>query len=261
MQARTNGIDTHYTVAGSGPWLVLGHSLACDHTMWAPQIAALSPQYRVLAYDTRGHGRSDAPAGPYTLDMLADDLKALLDGLGIAQCHYAGLSMGGMIGQTFALKYPDVLRTLTLADTTSAYPPEGAAMWADRIKTAREKGMAALVEGTLGRWFTAAFRQSHPGEIDRVSKLILGTPVEGYAGCGAAISRIDVTARLREIAAPVLVICGDQDGGTPPAMSHQIQQARSGTELFIIRDASHISNLEKPEAFTHVLADFLARHR
>lgn len=261
MHARTNGIDTFYTTQGNGPWLVLGHSLACDHTMWAPQIEAFAGRYNVLAYDTRGHGRSGAPEGAYTLDLLADDLKGLLDALGIRDCHFAGLSMGGMIGQAFALKYPGVLKSLTLADTTSRYPAEGAQMWADRIKTAREKGMAALVEGTMARWFTEGFRGSHAGVVERVANIMRETPVAGYAGCGQAISRIDYTDRLNEIAAPTLVIVGDEDTGTPPAMAHAIQHAKPGTELYIIRNAAHLSNLERPEAFTHVLASFLAKHK
>lgn len=260
MHARTNGIDTYYTVSGGGPWLVLSHSLACDHAMWAPQIEALSANYKVLAYDTRGHGKSSAPQGPYTLDLLADDLKALLDGLGTGQCHFAGLSMGGMIGQTFALKYPGIFKTLTLADTTSRYPAEAAQVWADRIKTADEKGLAALIDGTMTRWFTEPFRKSHAAVVDRISNVMLNTPVAGYTGCGHAISKMNLTDRLKEIKTPTMIIVGDQDGGTPPAMSHEIQQAKPGAELYVIKNAAHISNLERPEAFTHLLTDFLARH-
>jgi 3-oxoadipate enol-lactonase len=261
MHARTNGIDTHYTLAGNGPWLVLSHSLACDYTMWAPQIEALSDRYRILAYDTRGHGKSSAPQGAYTLDMLAEDLKALLDSLGINQCHFAGLSMGGMIGQTFALKYPGIFKTLTLADTTSRYPADGAAMWGDRIKMASEKGMGAMVEGTLQRWFTDGYRQSNPNDVKRVANLIENTPVAGYAGCAQAISKINVTDRLKEIKSPTMIVVGDKDAGTPPALSHAIQQAMPGSELYIIKDASHISNVEKAAAFTHVLSTFIGKHR
>ena len=136
MKTKTNGIDTSYELHGreGAPWLVLSHSLACSVRMWDPQIEALKGSYRILAYDTRGHGASEAPRGAYTLDMLADDLKALLDSLGAKNPHYCGLSMGGMIGQTFALKYPGVLRTLTLADTTSRFPAEVWPLWAERIK-------------------------------------------------------------------------------------------------------------------------------
>lgn len=261
MHARTNGIDTHYTVAGNGPWLVLSHSLACDVSMWDPQMEMLARSYRVLRYDTRGHGKSSAPKGEYSLDMLADDLKALLDSQGIGQCHFTGLSMGGMIGQTFALKYPGVFKTLVLCDTTSRYPAEAAALWAGRIKTATEQGMKPLVESTLQRWFTEPFRKARPDVMASMSALIEGTPVDGYAGCCAALPKINTTHRLKDIAAPTAIIVGEQDGGTPVAMSQEMFQAKPGAELYIIKDASHISNVEKPEAFNKVLGEFLARHK
>jgi 3-oxoadipate enol-lactonase len=260
MHARTNGIDTHYVVSGAGPWLVLSHSLACDGSMWDPQIPALEKDYKVLRYDTRGHGKSSAPEGPYTLDQLAADLKGLLDGLGIKSCHFAGLSMGGMIGQTFALAYPGIFKSLTLADTTSRYPAEAQAMWAGRMKTAKEQGMKPLVEGTLGRWFTEPFRKANPGIMAKMTALIEGTPVAGYAGCCAALPQINTTHRLKEIATPTAIIVGSEDAGTPVAMSQEMFQAKPGSELYIIRDAAHISNVEKPEAFTKVFADFIGRH-
>jgi 3-oxoadipate enol-lactonase len=164
MKAKTNGIDTGYELHGKegAPWLVLGHSLACSVRMWDPQIAALEASYRILAYDTRGHGASEAPQGAYTLEMLADDLKALLDALGVKSPHFCGLSMGGMIGQTFALKYSGVFKSLTLADTTSRYPAQAWPLWQERIKLAEGKGMAPLVQPTLERWFTEASASRTP---------------------------------------------------------------------------------------------------
>jgi 3-oxoadipate enol-lactonase len=262
MKARTNGIETHYELHGKegAPWLVFSHSLACSVRMWDPQIAALKGSYRILAYDTRGHGASEAPKGAYSLEMLADDLKALLDQLGAKNPHYCGLSMGGMIGQTFALKYPGVLRTLMLADTTSRYPAQAAPAWADRIKTAEENGMAPLVEPTLQRWFTEGFRKSHPAPVAAIGKLIAATPVAGYVGCCHAIPKINVTARLKEIKAPILVLCGDQDPGTPPAMAKEIHDNAPGSKLVMIPQAAHLSNLEQPAAFSKAMQDFLAAH-
>ena len=146
MKTRANGIEINYEIHGKegAPWLVLSHSLACSVRMWDPQIAALQSEYRILAYDTRGHGATEATKGAYTLEMLADDLFFLLKELKIEKPHYCGLSMGGMIGQTFALKYPGVLRTLTLADTTCRYPADAAPVWVERIKTVESKGMAPL---------------------------------------------------------------------------------------------------------------------
>lgn len=260
MKIRTHDIETHYTVDGDGPWLVFSHSLACNVSMWAPQVAAFSGRYKVLCYDTRGHGQTSAPAGAYTLEQLADDAKALLDGLGIDSCHWVGLSMGGMIGQTFALKYPGIFKTLTLADTTSRYPAEAAPMWQARIKTATENGMEPIVEPTLERWFTESFRKSSSEIVADIANAIRSTPVDGFVGCCHAIPRIDVTSRLREIRVPALVIVGDQDPGTPPSMAREIHENLPGSELVIIPSAAHLSNLEQPEAFNRALDEFLQRN-
>ena len=262
MKAKTNGIETGYELHGrqGAPWLVLSHSLACSVRMWDPQIAALKASYRILAYDTRGHGASEAPKGAYTLEMLADDLKALLDALGVKNPHYCGLSMGGMIGQTFALKYPGVVRTLTLADTSSRIPPEAWPLWQERIRIAEEKGMAPLVQPTLERWFTEPFRKSSPAPVAAIAKLIAATPVAGYVGCCHAIPKINLTSRLKEIRTPILVLCGDQDPGTPPAMSKEIHDNAPGSKLVMIAQAAHLANLENPGAFTRALREFLAAH-
>ena len=258
MKAKTNGIETNCEVhGGSGSWLVLSHSLACSARMWDPQIAEFSKRYRVLAYDTRGHGGSDAPEGAYSLEQLADDLHALLAHLGIREAHYAGLSMGGMIGQTFALKYPGICKTLTLADTTSRYPADAAGVWVDRIKQAREKGMAPLVEPTLARWFTEPFRNSRPDVIRSIGTLIRNTPVAGYIGCCEALPKINVSARLKEIRSPILVIVGDQDPGTPPAMAKEIHANAPGSRYVELSPAAHLANLEQPEQFNRALDGFL----
>jgi 3-oxoadipate enol-lactonase len=255
-----NGIAINYTVEGNGPWLVLSHSLACDLSMWDEQAAAFSGRYKVLRYDTRGHGKSGAPANDYTLDQLADDAKGLFDALQIKSCHFVGLSMGGMIAQTFALKYPGVFRSVTLADTTSRRHEGAAQMWDERIKLANEKGMDALVDGTLGRWFTEPFRKSNPAMMERVSAMIRATPAAGYAGCARAISKLDLTHRLKEIKCPALVMTGEHDGGTPPAMARAIHENLPGSELMIIPSASHLSNLEQTKIFNDTLSAFLAKH-
>lgn len=261
MKIKSNGIELQYVVEGSGPWVVMSHSLACDASMWDEQARVLGRDYRVLRFDTRGHGGSDAPEGGYTLEMLADDAKGLLDGLGIRSCHWVGLSLGGMIGQTFALKYPGIFKTLTLCDTASRYGPEAAQMWQERIKTANEKGMAALVEATLGRWFTEPFRQSRKDTMERVSKMIRNTPVAGYSGCCHAIPKLNLTHRLREIRCPTLVLVGEQDLATPVAAAREIHGAIAGAELNVLPSAAHLSNIEQAEAFNRALLDFLARHR
>jgi 3-oxoadipate enol-lactonase len=258
---RANGIDIHFEIRGQGPWVVLSHSLACDRSMWDEQMEALSARYRVLRYDTRGHGRSTATSAPYTLEVLAEDLAQLLGALGIERPHFVGLSMGGMIGQTLAVRAPGAFRTLTLCDTTSAYPASVAAVWDERIRTAREKGMPALVESTLSRWFTEEFRRARPDVVRRFASLISATPVEGYIGCSQALVKIDVTERLRTLAMPALAIVGERDPGTPVAMARTIAENLPGARLAVIPRAAHISNVEQPDAFNRLLLEFLDAHR
>ena len=153
MQATINGLSTHYEISGEGPWITLSHSLACSSEMWKPQVELLKKHFTVLCYDTRGHGKTEATKGPYTLEQLADDAHALLQHLKIDKTHWMGLSMGGMIGQVLAIRHPECLDKVIIADSTGKAPPIGVAMWGERAQLARDKGMAALVEPTLGRWF------------------------------------------------------------------------------------------------------------
>jgi 3-oxoadipate enol-lactonase len=166
--------------------------------------------------------------------------------------------MGGMIGQTFALKYPGVFRSLTLADTTSRYPAEAWPTWQDRIKTAETKGMEPLAQPTLERWFTEPFRAANPKAVDAIRKLIVSTPVAGYVGCCHAIPKIDLTARLKEIQCRILVIVGENDPGTPPAMAREIHGNAPGSKLVVLPRAAHLANLEQPEGFTRALRAFLS---
>ncbi len=263
MIAQSNGIDIHYETTGTqGPWLTFSHSLGADVSMWRPQIEYFARNFRVLALDTRGHGKTSAPAGAYSLDTLADDLHGLLASLEIRTTHFVGLSMGGMIGQTFALRHPGVFSSITLADTTSQYGAEAQALWASRVKTANTEGMEPLVEGSIGRWFTAPFRAdpANAGLLAAVADMIRTTPGAGYAGCAAAIAAINLTERLGDIDAPMLVLCGADDMATPPAMSEVIAARARKAQLVLIPEAAHISNLEQPAAFNRALDAFLARH-
>jgi len=259
MKAKANGIELNYEIEGEdGPWVVLSHSLACNLHMWDEQVELLRDRFRVLAFDTRGHGKSDAPSGPYTLDDLVEDTRGLLTSLGIDRAHWVGLSMGGMIGMLYALKYPDTFESLVLCDTSSRIPPELAPAWEGRIKTANEQGMPALVEGTLGRWFTEPFVKSGNDAVASVAEMIVATPVSGYTGCCHAIPQLDCTDELSAIGCPVQIIVGEQDAGTPVAMSEAINEAIPGSELVIIAEASHLSNLEQPERFNLALDGFLS---
>lgn len=261
MKIRANGIQINYTLDGpaGAPVVTLSHSLATTLAMWDPQLPALSERYRVLRYDTRGHGGTDAPRGAYTLEQLAEDARALLAALGIAKAHWVGLSMGGMIGQTLALRAPEILASLVLCDTSSRVPPEMRSAWDERIRTAETQGMEPLVEPTLGRWFTPPFRARRPEVVERVRGMIRGSSPAGYVGCCHAISTLDLTDRLDAIKVPTLIIVGEDDQGTPVAASQAIQARIEGSRLVVLKAAAHLSNLEQPEAFTGALTEFLAR--
>jgi len=252
MKISANGISVNYTFDGpaNAPVVTMSHSLATDLGMWDPTMPALTSRFRVLRYETRGHGQTEAPRGAYTLDQLADDALALLRALNIQRTHWVGLSMGGMIGQ-------DVLLSLSLCDTSSRIPADAKPLWDDRIRTAEAKGMEPLVEPTLSRWFTAPFREKNKDVVDKVAKMIRTTPVTGYAGCCHAISALNLTDRLSAIKLPTAVIVGEDDPGTPVAASRVIAENIKGARLDIIPAAAHLSNMEQPEAFNRALSGFL----
>jgi 3-oxoadipate enol-lactonase len=256
MKAKVNGIEIYYELHGNegAPWLVLSHSLACTVRMWDPQIEAFKSSYRILAYDMRGHGQTSAPAGPYTLDMLADDVLGLVASLKIKSAIYCGLSIGGMIGQTIAIRGSGPFERMVLADTTHAQPPEALKQWEDRIRIAETKGMAGLVDSTLERWFTAPFRSSPAAK--KIAGQIATTPVAGYVGCGRAIMGLSTTAKLKSIQLPVLAITGEQDLAAPG--TRHIGETVPGAKLVVIPNASHLANVEQPEAFNRALREFLS---
>jgi len=257
MKLKANGIEINYDKQGSGPVVTLSHSLACDLHMWDEQAAALAAQYTVLRFDTRGHGQTSAPEGAYSLDQMSDDLKGLLDGLGIKETHFVGLSMGGMIGQTFALKHPSMVQSLVLCDTTSRYPAAAAPVWEERIKTVGAKGMEPMVAPTLERWFTPPFRARRKDLMETIGTMIPRTPAAGYVGCCHALPKINVTERLRDVRCPALVIVGEDDPGTPVEMARDIHAALPVAELAVLCRASHLSNVEQPGEFNRALGGFL----
>lgn len=257
--ARVNGIEIRYTVSGEGPWVTLSHSLACRLEMWDEEVRRLSRSFTVLAYDSRGHGETSAPAGPYTLDMIADDIKGLFDHLGISQSHWIGLSMGGVFGLATALKYPGIFESIVLADTSSKLSDEGIVAFKERVATVRTGTMEAMVQPTLKRWFKDSFRERNPELMARVADWIRKTPLEGYCGTSAAIPTIDVTHRLNEIDVPCLVIVGADDIAMPPSMAQTLARHLPDAELVVVPDAGHLSNLEQPEAFNAALDRFYRR--
>lgn len=253
--------DLHVNCQLSGPEgapiTVLSHSLASSGIMWEQQMPALVGGYRVLRYDTRGHGGSDAPAGPYTLDQLGDDAVALLDALDIERVHWIGLSMGGMIGQNVALRHPRRLLSLVLCDTTSRIPDEARSMWDERIAEAERNGMQGLCDATMERWFTPTFLDQGGAQLACIRDQFLATPTSGYVGCCQAIRDLNYTDRLSTLTLPTHLIVGAEDPSAPPPASRTIQNVISGASLSVIDNASHLSNVEQPTAFNEALFGFL----
>jgi len=259
MKAKVNEIHLNYELSGKedAPVVVLSHSLASSMIMWNPQLEALENNFRVLRYDMRGHGQSDAPQGPYSLEMLARDVIALIDNLGIGSMHFVGLSIGGMIGQSLALTYPDRLTSVTLCDTSSILPDEAKTAFQDRIVAARKDGMSGQIDATMERWFTPGFLKSDRPEVTMIRDQIVATPPAGYIGCSEAICQLNYLDRLPEITLPTLIMVGEQDPGTPVAASIAIQERIAGSQLVILPSAQHLSNIEQAEAFNKALLEFL----
>lgn len=262
QHATINGIEMHYDIAGKsdGTPIVLSNSLATNLSMWDLQVEPLEMEgFRVVRYDSRGHGKSDAPEGPYSIEMLADDVAGLLDHLGIDTAHFCGLSKGGMVGQMMGVRHADRVRTLTLADTAAFMPAKD--VWEQRVAAVRAGGMEAVVDGTVDRWITRAGQERSPDEVEQVRAMILSTPVAGFIACAQAIMAMDMRPTNPSIAKPTLVMCGEQDHGTTPEQAREVADAIPGAVLELIPHAAHLTNLEQPVAFTSALLKHLLANR
>ena len=259
MLIETSGIQTNYELAGNAdaPVVVLSHSLGSSLEMWNPQMELLKAHFRVLRYDTRGHGASDAPSGDYTLGELAQDAIGLLDALQIEKVHWVGLSMGGMIGQALALNYADRLQRLALCDTAAVIPDEAQPIWQERMDAAKQEGLQVLAEGTLERWFTPAYYENNPPEVQLIRNLFLATPLAGYLGCSEAIRNLNYLDRLGEIDIPTLIMVGEEDFGTPVAAAEAMHTRIPNSKLLILPSAAHLSNVQQAERFNDALIGFL----
>lgn len=243
--------------AAGAPVVVFGNSLATSLEMWDPQVPALASRYRLLRFDTRGHGRSAAPPPPYAMDRLAADVTGLMDRLAIARAVYVGLSLGGMVGQYLGATRPERFTGLVLAATALRMDRK---LWDDRVATVLRDGVAPQVAPSLERWFTPAFRAAHPEQMTRIQAMIGQTAREGYAGCAAAIRDMALEQLTPTIRLPTLVLVGDEDPSTPPAQAEAIRAAIPGARLAVIEGARHLPNIEQPKAFNELLGEFLARH-
>jgi 3-oxoadipate enol-lactonase len=258
MKIKANGININYQVDGpeGAPWIVLSNSLATNLAMWDQQAADLKAQYRVLRYDQRGHGGTDAPAGRYTFEQLIADALALMDGLGIKKAHFGGLSMGGATALGFAQKHPDRLDKVIVCDTPCQSTPTSSQQWEERIVVAQKEGMEALVEPTVMRWFPPAVIEAKAPHVDKVRQMVRTTPVNGFIGCAAALANHDYASAVATVTRPVLFIAGEKDGVTPTAM-RKLSAALPGSRYIELPGAGHISNMDQPEGFTWAIADFL----
>ena len=242
-------------------WLILSTSVAADHSMWDPQIPALASRYRVLRYDTRGHGLSDAPDGAYSFDMLVEDVIALMDHHGIDKASFMGLSLGGMTGLGLALKHPDRVEKLVCCDARADAPEPYVKGWDERIAIVERDGMQGILAPTLERWLTATFRKENPEVVARIEQMILMTPVAGYKGAAEALKQLDYLKDLPRLAVPTLYVVGAEDAGAPPDVMQRMAEATPGARLAVVPNAAHIANIDNSAGFNEAVAEFLGLAR
>ncbi|MSU92260.1 3-oxoadipate enol-lactonase [Rhodobacteraceae bacterium 2CG4] len=257
---RTNAIELHYTEDGApdGPPVLLLHALGLDHRVWDPLLPHLPPDLRLIRCDLRGHGRSTVPPAPYGMQALVHDAAGLLDALGVSDAVVVGLSLGGLVAQGLAAERPDLVAALVLSNTAAKIGTE--AIWQDRADTVRDRGVAALADGILARWFPPRFRQARAAEVALWRDRLCATPAEGYAGCCAAIGHTDLfdsTARLR---LPALAVAGALDGATPADMVRETAALIPGCAFHLLPGTGHLPCVQAPEALAALLDPFLAAH-
>lgn len=261
MRAQVNGTELHFVTAGEAgrPALILNHSLATSHEMWGQQFGLFARHFHVIAVDMRGHGASAAPAGPYSIDQLADDVVALADHLALKTFHFLGLSIGGLVGQSLGVRHGARLQKLVLSSTfTGPVNADGKKGWDERIATARAQGTQSQIDGTMARWLSAEFQKSAPRSAQWIRDLIAETPVAGFAGCAAAIRDMNLApGMLNAIKAPTLVIAGELDPGATPAAGQRIVEAVPGAQSFVLPGGYHLCNVEFPHIFNERVLAFL----
>jgi 3-oxoadipate enol-lactonase len=251
-----DGCPINVEVAGreDAPALMLSNSLGTNLHMWDDQADEFAKHFRLVRYDRRGHGLSGVPQGPYSMERLGRDVLSVLDALNIKKTNWCGLSMGGMVGQWLGANAPDRVEKLILSNTSAYYPDK--APWNDRIKFVEEKGLEALVDANMQRWFTEGFRARAGEPLARMKEMFVATQVPGYVGCIQAIAAMDFRASNARITAPTLVIVGSKDAATPPAAGEAIQREIKGAKLASL-EAAHISNIEQPKQYTEIVLNFL----
>lgn len=255
-----HGYRLAYRIDGpaDGPWLTFSNSLVCSLAMWDSQLPFFTGRFRVLRYDTRGHGQSDAAPPPYSITELGADVIALWDHLGIARSHLVGLSLGGMTGIQLALDHPDRVASLTAADCRATADADYARLFQERIATASTKGLAVLEDPTLARFFTPGFAAQNPDVLARYRAMIRATSVEGHNGCCAALAGGDYLGRLATIRCPTLFLGGQHDIGAPPALMAGMHAVLPGSRHIVLGNAGHISCEEAPAGFAAAVLALIA---
>ena len=240
----------------TAPVLMLSNSLGTDLHMWDAQMPALTKKFRVVRYDSRGHGGSVANEGPYSISMLGQDALAIMDALDLSSVNWLGLSMGGMVGQWLLAHAPERITRAVLANT-SAYMPD-ARPWNTRILTVQKNGMASITGGVIERWFTPEFQAREPAAVQRIADMLVATPAQGYIAACAAVRDMDQRETVRRARAPVLVIAGTRDPATPPKLGMELASVIKGSD-YVELDAAHLSNVEMPDAFARAVMQFLTK--
>ncbi|WP_071798400.1 3-oxoadipate enol-lactonase [Natronohydrobacter thiooxidans] len=256
--AELGDIRLNYELTGpeEGLPVVFSNGLGLSLAMWEPLLPHLPADWRILRYDRRGHGASQVSPPPYTMGQLVRDTEGLLDHLGIRECVFVGLSLGGMVAQGLAVKRPDLIRALVLSNTAARIATAG--IWQDRARLAREGGLAVLLDGTLERWFTRDFRESP--EVARWREMFLATPLEGWLGGAQAIAGTDFYTTTAALTLPTLGIAGDRDGSTPPDLVRETIDLIAGSEFALIRKAGHLPHVEQPAHYGEILTRFVQAH-
>jgi len=254
----SNGCPINVVIEGphDAPVLMLSNSLGTTHAMWRPQVAAFTRHFRLVRYDRRGHGGSGVAAGPYSMERLARDALAVLDGLGVKKANWCGLSMGGMEGMWLGANAPERFERIVLCNTSSYFADKK--MWDDRLRFVREKGLAAMAGANMERWFTQGFRERNPETIAWMTEMLVATPVAGYIACAEAVRDMDHRALLPTIKVPTLVIAGRHDPATTLQAGEYLRDHIPGV-AFTVLEAAHISNVEQPAAFNSAVLAFLTR--
>ncbi|MEP9375114.1 alpha/beta fold hydrolase [Aquabacter sp. CN5-332] len=259
MKVESNGCTFNLSLEGraDAPVIMLSHGIATDIGIWDDLVPLLATRYRVLRYDSRGHGASEATQGAYSLSQLADDVTGILDALEIDRAHFAGLSMGGMVGLELALRAPERMTSIAVCNARGSAPAQYRDAWTDRSRKAREGGMETMVEPSISRWFTPGFQARRPDAMEKMAGIIRRTSVDGYCGSAAALSELDHEKHLPAVTVPLLFLTGAEDQGAPPSVVRPMQEKAPASLYVELPDAGHISVMEQPRLFAEALLGFI----